>query len=40
MLFGEQQKQGKITPAIVTLAAVGSFTSVDLQTHSLIAIQL
>jgi hypothetical protein len=29
-----------MTPAIITLAAVGSFTLVDLQTHSRLAIQL
>ena len=37
MLFGEEQKQAKMTPAIITLAAVGSFTSVNLQTYSLLA---
>jgi hypothetical protein len=33
MQFGEEQKQAKMTPAIITLASVGSFTSVILQTH-------
>lgn len=28
--------QAKITPSIITLAAVGSFTSVVLQTHRLL----
>jgi hypothetical protein len=32
MLFREQQKQAEITPAIITLVVVTSFTSVDLQT--------
>jgi hypothetical protein len=40
MVFGEQQKKAKMTRVIITLAAVGSFTSVDLQTHNLLAIQL
>ena len=29
MLFGEQETQAKMTPAIITLAAVGSFTTVE-----------
>jgi hypothetical protein len=40
MIFEEQQKQEKMTPGIITLIAVTSFTSVDLQTHSLLATQL
>jgi hypothetical protein len=40
MLFGELKKQAKMTPTIIILASVGSFTSVDQQTHSLLALQL
>lgn len=39
-VFREQWKQATMTPCIITLAAVGSFTSVDLQTHSLLSVQL
>jgi hypothetical protein len=34
MLFGEQQKQGKMTSAIITLVTLASFTSAYLQTDS------
>ena len=37
--FGEQQKQAKISPAVITLVAVALLTSVDLHPHSLLAIQ-
>ena len=40
MLFGEQKKQEKMYLASITLVALASFTSVDLQTCNLLAIQL
>jgi hypothetical protein len=40
MLFGEQQKQAKLTSAIITLIEVSEATATNLQKRRLLAVQL